>query len=107
VTVTLAVTLEPQRMTIAVGGEADFSNADQVRAVLLSAIDQAPRRITVDLRYLTFIDSMSIGVLVAARRAALERHLRFTVANPQGNVLRAFQVTGVLDSLIGDCARPA
>jgi anti-sigma B factor antagonist len=87
------------QVTIVLAGEADHTAADQLRRVLFDAVAQRPTGITVDVRGLVFIDSSGIGTLVAARRAALERHCAFLVTKPQGQVLHVLRVAGVLTAL--------
>ena len=53
----------------------------------------------VDLRGLVFIDSASVGLLLAARQAALHHGNTLRVAHPRGQVLRLLQVAGVLGAL--------
>jgi anti-anti-sigma factor len=53
----------------------------------------------VDLRGLVFIDSTSIGILLAARRAALHHGSTLHIAHPRGHVLRVLQVAGVFGVL--------
>jgi anti-anti-sigma factor len=88
-------------ITIVLAGEADSTTIDRLRQVLFDAVGQRPMRVTVDLRGLIFIDSSSIGALVAARRAAVEHRCEFRVGHPQGQVLRVLTVAGVLGVLTG------
>jgi anti-sigma B factor antagonist len=88
-------------ITIVLAGEADSTTIDRLREILFDAVALRPTLITVDLRGLVFIDSSSIGALVAARRAAVERGCEFRVGNPHGQVLRVLTVAGVLGALTG------
>ncbi|NJC70107.1 STAS domain-containing protein [Planosporangium thailandense] len=92
-------------VTIVLAGEADLATIDQLRDVLFDAVQSRPARVVVDLRGLVFIDSMSIGTLVAARRAALEHGAEFTVTHPRGQVFKVLKTAGVLGVLTaGDLA---
>ncbi|GAA1793402.1 STAS domain-containing protein [Planosporangium flavigriseum] len=94
--------------TIVLAGEVDETTNDQLRHVLFDAVSERPKRLTVDLRGLIFLDSGGIGTLVAVRRAAIERRCRFRVTRPQGQVLRVLTVAGVLTALTAaDSAREA
>jgi anti-anti-sigma factor len=92
-------------LTIVLAGEVDAESAEELRRVLLDAVAQRPTRLAVDLRGLVFIDSASIGALVAARRAATRRRCVFRVVEPTGQVLRLLTVAGVLAVLTGADSR--
>jgi anti-sigma B factor antagonist len=79
---------------IAAAGEIDLATAPQLKAVLLAAIEQPfpPRDVRIDLAEVTFMDASGIGVLISGREAARCRGLGFTVQNPQGVVLRVFEI---------------
>jgi anti-anti-sigma factor len=83
-------------ITVALAGEADLATSGALRDALFDAVTERPRRLTVNLHALTFIDSMSIGVLIGARRAALAHKIAFTVAEAQGNVHHVLEVSGAL-----------
>jgi anti-sigma B factor antagonist len=79
---------------IAIAGELDLASSHVLAAALVEAELTRPRRLTVDLRDLTFIDGAGIRVLLAAaRRAAGERRM-FLLAHPDPGVRRVFEVTG-------------
>ena len=90
---------------IAPSGEIDLDNAyvvsDAVTAVLTSG---APRRICVDLRLVTLIDSIGIGALVACFHAAAASGVRLVLSNPSPTVYRQLWVSGLV-GLFG-CAEP-
>jgi len=89
-------------ITIAVAGEADLATSDELRNILFDAVNKHPRRLTIDLQGLTFIDSMSIAVLIGARRAALAHEIAFTMTNARGNVHHVLELSGALAILTGD-----
>jgi anti-anti-sigma factor len=90
-----------RQVVIALAGESDLTASDRLQGVLFDAIARRPSCITVDLKALTFIDSMSIGTLVAARRAAHEHRVGFKVVNARGNVHLVLRISGMLDVLSG------
>lgn len=80
-------------------GELDLASAPHLRDCLRQLIDAGSRRLVVDLRGVTFLDSSGLGVLVGARRL-LERNepdgdwsMRLVCAG--GSVLRVLRVTGL------------
>jgi anti-sigma B factor antagonist len=102
VTLTHSVTHSGRCTTIALVGEADLCSSDELHDALFGAIGNRPAKIIVDLAGLVFIDSMSIGTLVAARRAALEHGSSLVAINPRGQARRVFEITGLRDILSDD-----
>jgi anti-sigma B factor antagonist len=83
---------------VAVLGEIDFSNADEVAQALRDAVaDWSPPVLRVDLRSATFIDSTGLGALIEGYRAAVEHDSRFVVTNPSPNFRRVLTVTGLCE----------
>jgi anti-sigma B factor antagonist len=83
---------------VAVLGEIDFSNADEVAQALRDAVaDWSPPVLQVDLRAATFIDSTGLGALIEGYRAATERDTGFLVVNPTASFRRVLTVTGLCE----------
>ena len=97
----LAYTVQaaPDRVTVVFAGEADPTVADQFHAALHPAATGPHPQVVVDLRGLVFIDSSSIGLLMAARHAARRHGNTLRITHPHGQVLRVLQVAGVLTAL--------
>ena len=90
---------------LALVGEVDLSVGAELTDALLTEIEaEGAAGLIVDLRQVTFLDSTGIGGLVAGMRAAQERNVRYTVANPRGMVRTVLDVTGVLGALTDDDA---
>jgi anti-sigma B factor antagonist len=86
---------------VAVLGEVDFANADEVAQGIRNAVAEwSPQEIRVDLTGATFIDSTGLGALIEGYRAAAEAGCRFLVTNPSDDFRRILSVTG-LDELFG------
>ena len=84
--------------TVAVLGEIDFSNADEVAQGIRDAVtDWTPPVVRIDLRNATFIDSTGLGALIEGYRAAVDGGSRFVVANPTTSFRRVLTVTGLCD----------
>ena len=98
-----------ERTRIAVAGEVDVSNADDLRAPLEGALesaagdgaasDGAAGVIEVDIAEVSYIDSTGIGVLVGAARRATSQGCAFELVRPQTNVKRVLSLLGVIDEL--------
>jgi anti-sigma B factor antagonist len=83
---------------VAVLGEIDFSNADEVAQAFRDAVaDWSPPELRVDLRAATFIDSTGLGALIEGYRAATARDSRFVVVNPSAGFRRVLTVTGLCE----------
>jgi anti-sigma B factor antagonist len=94
----LQVTTTTSRFTVVeVGGEVDLNSAPALRECLHQTIDAGSRRLVVDLRQASFIDSVGLGVLVGARRllahAGDDGFLQLVCAD--GLVLRVLRLTGL------------
>lgn len=87
---------EDGSVTIAVIGEIDFSNADEVAEGIRDAItDWSPSTVHVDLRDASFIDSTGLGALIEGYRAATESDIQYLVINPSPTFRRVLTVTGL------------
>jgi stage II sporulation protein AA (anti-sigma F factor antagonist) len=86
-----AVRIEPR-------GELDMSNADALRAVLIS--QHLPgRNVLLDLSGLDFMDSTGIQVLLEADAAARANGHSMTVGSLSPAVRRVLEISGVLERL--------
>ena len=85
---------------IEVRGEIDVESANRLRTMLIETVTRLrPRRITVDLLHVTFIDSTGIGALAAGSNAAGRLGIPCLVARPSAFVERQLHQTGVYESL--------
>lgn len=84
---------------VEVVGEVDVGNALQLRAAILSALDDRPTALQVHLAGVDFIDSTGLGALVAGRNRAEAHHTAYTICHLQDSVLKVVRITGLLDVL--------
>lgn len=84
---------------VAVGGDVDLHSAPELREQLehLSS-EESASRIVVDLSEATFLDSMALGVLLAAKRTAEAHGKRFAIVAATTEIRRIFEIT-MLDSV--------
>ena len=82
------------RTIVAVAGELDVFTSARLRAVLFDPVLCAGPSVLVDLEDVTFIDSTSIGVLVAARRWLTSRSIEVGLVC-EGQVRRVLDVVGL------------
>src|SRR4051812_1892986 len=84
-------------VVVALQGELDLYNLEDVRDALATATASGARPIVVDLSAVEFMDSTVIGALVEAHKRIGSD---FRVAAPTALVLRTIQIAGV-DSYLG------
>jgi len=81
-----------------VRGTLDAATVDALREALLSTLQrERPVSMIVDLTFVTFMDSMGIGTLVAGYNAAREAGAQFVLRNPSEFVHRQLRVTGLAE----------
>ena len=81
-----------------VRGTLDAATVDALREALLTTLQREhPASMIVDLTFVTFMDSMGIGALVAGYNAAREVGARFVLRNPSEFVHRQLRVTGLAE----------
>lgn len=90
---------EAEGIRVAVTGEIDVSNADEMRDAIEAAFEKEPEAIAVDLSEAPYIDSTGIGVLVGAAHRAEESAVRFSVLNAHRNIVRVMSLLGVAEEL--------
>jgi anti-sigma B factor antagonist len=87
-------------MVLDVRGSLDAATVDSLREVLQETLQRdRPTAMIVDLTYVTFMDSVGIGALVAGQRTAREIGSRFQLRNPSEFVHRQLRVTGLTELL--------
>ena len=96
--VTTTTTTTAGYTVVEVGGEIDLHTAPALRDCLNQTIDAGSRRLVVDLRQVSFIDSIGLGVLIGVRRRLLthaghEGSIHLVCA--EGLMLRVLRITGL------------
>ena len=84
-------------VTVALHGEVDVLNVDQVRRALAEAIAVRPRQIEVDLADLSFIDSTGLGALIFAFQRSRDAAIGFRLARPTSGVHQTLVLSGLLE----------
>ena len=84
---------------LTVHGDADLHSAPELRERLERLDDEGVTALVVDLSEVIFIDSMALGLLLAAMKRARSRegHLRLVVSRPE--IRRIFEIT-LLDRVL-------
>jgi anti-sigma B factor antagonist len=81
-------------VVVALAGELDLYNAEEIRSALLDACASGPEILVVDLEEVRFIDSTALGVLIEARSRMSDRS-GFRLAAPGLEARRALEVSGL------------
>jgi anti-sigma B factor antagonist len=81
---------------IVVEGEIDIFTAPRLQESLDEGIDNGAQRLVVDLSAVPFIDSSGLGVFVSGVRRLQPQGGHVDLVCDRANVLRAFEVTGLL-----------
>ena len=83
---------------IAPAGEVDLVSVHAVRDALRAAV-RASRRVVIDLRAVTFMDSSGLRLLVEAQQLAEQDGFTLAVVRGPASLERLFEVTGLGDRL--------
>jgi anti-sigma B factor antagonist len=81
-------------VVVALTGELDLYNAEEIRRALLEACAGEPKLLVVDLEEVRFIDSTALGVLIEARSRMADRS-GFRLAAPGLETRRALEISGL------------
>jgi anti-sigma B factor antagonist len=80
---------------IAVTGQADLHTAPELRETIAEAIDNGARRVVIDLTDATFIDSMTLGVLLGALKRLSPLSGELAIVCPDHHLRRVFEITSL------------
>ena len=91
------VDVEPEREFVRVcpSGEIDVATTGTVRERIADLMQEGFRRIVVDLRQATFLDSTGLRLMVDLDASARTAGWRFAIIAGPAEVQRAFEVTGL------------
>ena len=84
---------------IVVSGEADLHDAPELRGVLRTVLDRGVASLVIDLSGVTFVDSTTLGVLLATSRRMKAQGGNLRVVISSREIRRLFELT-LLDRVI-------
>ncbi|MFI5935229.1 STAS domain-containing protein [Actinoplanes sp. NPDC051494] len=94
-------------IVVDVRGMLDAATVDALRNAFVSTLHgQRPLSMIVDLTFVTFMDSMGVGALVAGYNAARETGTHFVLRNPSDFVHHQLRITGLAE-MFGLPAQPS
>ena len=82
-------------VTVALVGEVDISNEAALGTALAEVVGMKPRRITIDLAEVSYLNSSGVRCLLNAARHAAVHGSEMVVCRPSGIVLRVLEICGV------------
>lgn len=91
--------LEPQVPVVALRGELDLAASRSLATKLGELAGTSGAAAVLDLSDVTFMDSVSLGVVLKAAGRFRRQAKRFVVVAPPGPVLRLLELSGVKDRL--------
>lgn len=83
------------RWDVALSGEVDISNANQLRTALKQMSEEKPSTIEIDIQNLSYIDSTGLGVMIGAYGRMAEHDAALRLLNPRSNVERLLHITSL------------
>ena len=99
-TLTIRTLHEDQRVRLVLAGEIDYATAPRLRAAISAVLNRGTaRRLVLDLRDVTLLDSVGIATLVAAHRICEQIGTRLHVRSANPFVTRTLRLVGIADML--------
>ena len=95
----VAVHHDDAETVVAISGELDMSNADQLADSVTDELGKRPARVVLDLADLTFCDSMGLRTFLLLSRSAETQQTYLTLRNPSPSFTRMVAITGVESAL--------
>lgn len=83
---------------VEVDGDVDAHTAPMVREAVLKLLDQGHRRFVLDMGFVSFMDSMGLGVIVAITKRLRENDGALRITSVSGRLRRIFELSGMGDS---------
>jgi anti-anti-sigma factor len=96
---TVAVDEREGVTTVALSGELDLETAEDLERGIRTLIADGHSRVVVDLRELTFCDSVGLNTLVRASKHCEEAAGWLRVVHPTGQVADVLRIAGLYDFL--------
>ena len=91
----VTTTVAGSAAVVVVRGQADLHTAPELRNEIGDAIDAGSRGVVVDLTEATFIDSMTLGVLLGALKRLATVDGRLSIVCPDPHLRRVFEITSL------------
>ncbi|MFJ3311077.1 STAS domain-containing protein [Streptomyces sp. NPDC086549] len=83
---------------VEVDGEVDAHIAPMIREAVIKLLDEGHRHFVLDLGFVTFMDSMGLGAIVAITKRIREHKGSLRIAFVSGRMVRLFELSGMRES---------
>jgi anti-sigma B factor antagonist len=83
---------------VEVDGDVDAHTAPMIREGVIKLVDEGHRHFVLDLGFVTFMDSMGLGVIVAITKRIRDHEGSLRIASVSGRLLKIFDLTGMRES---------
>jgi anti-sigma B factor antagonist len=83
---------------VEVDGDVDAHTAPMIREAVIRLVDEGHRHFVLDLGFVTFMDSMGLGVIVAITKRVREHEGSLRIASVSGRILKIFDLSGMRES---------
>ncbi len=99
---TLTVRRDGDRAVVAIEGEVDHANCDQLRAATTQALAAGATTVVADCGAMTFIDAGGLGVLREVATATRERGGHLTVRHAAPATWHLLTIAGFADRVVAE-----
>lgn len=83
---------------VEVDGDVDIHTAGLVREAVVKLLDQGHVHFVLDLGFVTFMDSMGLGAIIAVTKRVQERAGSLRIASASARTARVFELTGLSET---------
>ncbi|HWC16710.1 MAG TPA: STAS domain-containing protein [Terriglobales bacterium] len=95
--VEITITYGDEGVTLSLKGRLNIESSPLLRDRLLALLRDLPvKKVIIDLRKISYIDSSGVATLIEALKIARHRSVRFHLKGLEGRLLHLFEVTGLV-----------
>ncbi|WP_239069611.1 STAS domain-containing protein [Streptomyces sp. SID13666] len=80
---------------VEIDGEVDAHTSPLVREAVIKLVDGGHRHFVLDLSFVSFMDSMGLGMVVAVTKRIREHEGSLRIASASGRIVRVFDISGL------------
>lgn len=90
---------DQDRVRVSPAGEVDIATADRLRQPVAELLEEGYRRVVVDLRQVTFLDSTGVHTLIQCHERARDLGASMSIILGGPATRRVLDITGIIDHL--------